>query len=106
MNLTIWAILLTAAGVFILLNLLRTKEESRRRGPPQGGAPVAEDNPQARREPPMTDLDRFLQEVHRRRVAAEGEEPREDRPVRPVERVTIPPRRPTPTSTSRPSPAS
>jgi hypothetical protein len=87
------AILLTAAGAFILLNLLRSKEEARRRRPVQGSAREQDDNPERKRQAPVTDLDRFLQEVHRRRRQAEGEEATPQPRVEPVI-VVRPPARP------------
>jgi hypothetical protein len=97
----IWAILLVAAGAFILLNLLRNKEEMRRRHPPvQGRARGTEDNPDGTRQAPVTDLDRFLQEVHRRRRVAEGEESGAQPVRRPVESPASP-RRSTPAPVPR-----
>jgi hypothetical protein len=82
----IWTILLIAAGTFILLNLLRSREETRRQRPPvRGASPSDADDSQSRKQAPVTDLDRFLQEVHRRRTS-EGAE---------IVAVT-PARRPTP----------
>src|SRR5439155_20799500 len=84
----------------ILLSLLRNQEETCRRRPAQGGVRGAEDNPDSKRRPPLTDLDRFLQEVHRRRMAAEGEETTEETSPRPVAPLIIP-RRSGPASASR-----
>jgi hypothetical protein len=70
----IWTILLIAAGTFILLNLLRSREELRRQRPlSRGGSSRDAEGSEARKQPPLTDLDRFLQEVHRRRNADETE---------------------------------
>jgi hypothetical protein len=117
-NWPVMTILLIAAGTFILLNLLRSREESRRQRPPvRGGARSESEDPQGRRQPPLTDLDRFLQEVHRRRTA-EGAEadveppPRRPDPERvsprrsvpePAARVSLPPSRRSPRSGERAS---
>jgi hypothetical protein len=105
---TIWTILLIAAGTFILLNLLRSREETRgQRTPMRRGAQNDADESRGKRQPPLTDLDRFLQEVHRRRTA-EGPEAETETPVRrpepeqsgrrasspaPVARAALPPSR-------------
>jgi hypothetical protein len=80
----VMTILLIAAGTFILLNLLRNREETRRQRPPmRDGIRNEADDPRPRREPPLTDLDRFLQEVHRRRTS-ESAEAKPEPPRRPV----------------------
>jgi hypothetical protein len=94
-------ILLIAAGTFILLNLLRSREETRRQRPPvRGGAPSESEDPQGRRQPPLTDLDRFLQEVHRRR-AAEGEEANAEPAPRQPDLERVRPRRSAPDTAAR-----
>jgi hypothetical protein len=114
----VMTILLIAAGTFILLNLLRSREETRRPRPPvRGGARSESEDPQERRQPPLTDLDRFLQEVHRRRTAEEADAKAEPPPRRtdpeqvsprrsmpePVARVSLPPTRRSPRSGDRPT---
>jgi hypothetical protein len=96
----IWAVVLFAGGVLILLNIIRNREEIRRR---QTSPREAGDDPSSRREPPATDLDRFLREVHRRRRTAQEEGAprrespppvREPRPApQPFSRMSAPPPR-------------
>ena len=106
-----WAVLLFAGGVLVLLNIIRNREEIRRR---QTSPREAGDDPPVRREPPATDLDRFLREGHRRRRTAQEEgaprrEPpplvREPRPaLPPFSRTSAPPpRRPSPSEDRPPS---
>jgi hypothetical protein len=99
-----WAILLTAVGVFILLNLFRNKEEARRRRPPaRGPRPIDADDPSGRRQEPVTDFDRYLQDFQRRRrTSGTGEQkPRPQPPVRPAQPVQNRPRRAAPESERR-----
>jgi hypothetical protein len=112
----IWTILLIAAGTFILLNLLRSRDEIRRQRPPmRGGSPSDTDESQSRKQAPVTDLDRFLQEVHRRR-STEGAEIAAEPPARrsipervstrsatpdPAARAALPPSRRSPRSGDR-----
>jgi len=98
----IWIILLIAAGTFILLNLLRSREEARRQPPrARNSARRASDESEGGRQEPITDLDRFLREVHSRRSAAGAEppaarpapeRPRKSSPL-PTGRVAPPPKR-------------
>jgi hypothetical protein len=69
MHWEIWLVPLIALAVWILGSLLRGGVEEPPRNDPQpnGGGPVRGRPPQR----PMTDLDRFLQEVHRRRQGGE-----------------------------------
>jgi hypothetical protein len=100
-----WAIPLTALGVFIILNLLRNKEEARRRRPPlRESRPEDADEPSGRRQEPVTDFDRYLQDFQRRRRATErGEQrPRLQPPVRRDQTAQSRPRRAN-TASSRPS---
>jgi hypothetical protein len=91
----VMTILLIAAGTFVLLNLLRNREEIRRQRPPvRGDAREEGDDPQTRRQPPLTDLDRFLQEVHRRRQTGEAPEAMVELPQRPSESERVRPRPP------------
>jgi hypothetical protein len=110
MEVVVWGILILGLAFAILRSLLRKREEDqlRDRTPPRPRVNTPEQPGQ--RKPVTTDLDRFLQEVNRRRKLAEergGPQVSEvpmpvrpvppkppPRPVAPLPRVTQPPRQP------------
>ncbi len=63
-----WIVPVIALGVWILSHLLRGNEQDKK-VPPQGRQPGK--GPGGRQKEPLTDLDRFLREVNRRRQSAE-----------------------------------
>jgi hypothetical protein len=63
-----WIVPVIALGVWILSHLLRGNEQDKK-APPRGRQPG--ENPPGRAKEPLTDLDRFLREVNRRRQNAE-----------------------------------
>jgi hypothetical protein len=85
----VWIIPIIAIAVWIIGALVRGRENEQNRQP---GGPL---NPggRPRTREPVTDLDRFLREVHRRRQAAEQKEALERSPSPPVivEPVPSPP---------------
>jgi hypothetical protein len=88
-----WEVLvipIIGVAVWIISTVIRSAEEAKR-----GGPPAAKKRPEK-----VTDLDRFLREVKRRREPSEGEEPRPRRVEREAEDERIERRRP------RPSPPS
>jgi hypothetical protein len=119
-----WLLPVIALGIWILSNLLTNREEEKRPARPVR-RPAAGDESGRPQQPVLTDLDRFLQEVNRRRQAAEARAanpaqarppvpapvPIAERPARVPRPEPAPPRvRPVPTSqparrsTPRPSP--
>jgi hypothetical protein len=66
-----WIVPVIALGVWILSHLLRGSEQDKK-APPRGRQG---ENPPGRPKEPLTDLDRFLREVNRRRQNAEERRP-------------------------------
>jgi hypothetical protein len=109
-----WIVPVIALGVWILSHLLRGSEQDKK-APPRERLPG--ENPPGRAKEPLTDLDRFLREVNRRRQNAEERRPgpaakpspvltaqpvaERPRPSMPKPTRALPPRR----QASRPAPA-
>jgi hypothetical protein len=98
-----WLVPLIAVAVWILGSLLRSGAEERQRMLQRqnpGGGPDGGRQPQR----PNTDLDRFLQEVHRRRQASERRDVQEEPPPVPERADSRPKPRPVPPPVRQPPP--
>lgn len=95
----IWLVPLIAMAVWILGSLLRGNVEDRQRNNngPQRPNPREPGPQEGRPRKPATDLEKFLEEVHRRRQATEkGEDEPSQEPPRPIPVVEKPVSRPQP----------
>lgn len=91
-----WWIPLIAVGIWIIVNVVRGLETARKEMP----APRPVDRPR-----PASDIDRFLEEINRRRQEQEQRRPVEPPPVRrqkPIPRSSQRPQRPAPSRPRRP----
>jgi hypothetical protein len=95
-----WIVPVIALGVWILSHLLRGSEQDKKA--PSRGRQQGDDAP-GRPKEPLTDLDRFLREVNRRRQNAEERRPAAKPPILTAEPVAERPR-PSMPKAARPMP--